>query len=200
MEFPERFNMAWYFLDRNVEEGRGDKTCLSGATRAYTYREVQARANRFGNVLRGLGVDVEDRVLLVLPDRPEFAFAWFGAAKIGAVIAMVNPILPAEDSVHYFEYTRAKVAVVDERARPARRRCATPSAICASSSSSATPAPHLSFEEGTRGPVGPARPTRTRTATTPPSGSSRAARRASRRRPSICSRTCRGTPSATRNR
>jgi len=28
MEFPERFNMAWYYLDRNVEEGRGDKRCL----------------------------------------------------------------------------------------------------------------------------------------------------------------------------
>jgi benzoate-CoA ligase len=116
--FPERFNMAWYFLDRNVEEGRGDKRCLYHRDEAFTYREVQARANRFGNALRRLGVDIEDRVLLVLPDRPEFAFAWFGAAKVGAVIAMVNPILPSEDFVHYFEYSRARVAVVDESALP----------------------------------------------------------------------------------
>jgi benzoate-CoA ligase len=114
MEFPERFNMAWYFLDRNVEEGRGDKTCLYWRDQSYTYREVQARANRFANALRRLRVDVEDRVLLVLPDRPEFAFAWFGAAKAGAVIAMVNPLLPADDYPHYFDYTRARVAVVDE--------------------------------------------------------------------------------------
>jgi benzoate-CoA ligase len=114
MEFPERFNMAWYFLDRNVEEGRGGKTCLFWRDRSYTYAQVQAEANRFGNALRRLGVDVEDRVLIVLPDRPEFAFAWFGAAKVGAVIAMVNPILPADDFVHYFEYSRARVAVVDE--------------------------------------------------------------------------------------
>jgi benzoate-CoA ligase family protein len=113
MAFPERFNMAWYFLDRNVEEGRGDKRCLFWRDQAFTYREVQARANRLGNALRALGVGIEDRVLLVLPDRPEFAFAWFGAAKIGAVIAMVNPLLPGEDYLHYFEYTRAKVAVVD---------------------------------------------------------------------------------------
>ena len=113
MDFPERFNMAWYFLDRNLEQGRGDKLCLHYRDEAYTYREVQARANRFANVLRELGVAVEDRVLLVLPDRPEFAFAWFGAAKAGAVIAMVNPLLPAEDFVHYFEYSRAKLAVVD---------------------------------------------------------------------------------------
>jgi benzoate-CoA ligase len=114
MEFPERFNMAWYYLDRNVEEGRGDKRCLFWRDEAYTYREVQARANRFGNALRALGVDVEDRVLLVLPDCPEFAFAWFAAAKVGAVIAMVNPALPAEDLAYYFHYTRAKVAVVDK--------------------------------------------------------------------------------------
>ena len=75
---------------------------------------MQARANRAGNALRDLGVTIEDRVLLILPDRPEFAFAWFGAAKVGAVIAMVNPIVPADDFAHYFEYTRARVAVVDE--------------------------------------------------------------------------------------
>jgi acyl-coenzyme A synthetase/AMP-(fatty) acid ligase len=114
MDFPERFNMAWYYLDRNVEEGRGDKRCLFWRDEAYTYREVQARANRFGNALRALGVDVEDRVLLVLPDCPEFVFAWFAAAKVGAVIAMVNPALPADDLAYYFHYTRAKVAVVDE--------------------------------------------------------------------------------------
>ena len=116
LEFPERFNMAWYFLDRNLDEGRGAKVCLYYRDQRYTYAEVQARANRAGNALRGLGVGIEDRVLLVLPDRPEFAFAWFGAAKIGAVIAMVNPLLPADDYVHYFDYTRAKVAIVDAQA------------------------------------------------------------------------------------
>ncbi len=124
MEFPERFNMAWYYLDRNVEEGRGEKRCLFWRDEAYTYREVQVRANRFGNALRALGVEVEDRVLLVLPDCPEFVFAWFAAAKVGAVIAMVNPALPADDLAYYFQYTRARVAVVDEstldRIDPAR--------------------------------------------------------------------------------
>jgi benzoate-CoA ligase family protein len=114
MEFPERFNMAWYFLDRNVEEGRGDKRCLYWQDEAHTYREVQAQSNRFGNALRVFGIGPEDRVLIILPDRPEFAFAWFGVAKAGGVIAMVNPLVPAEDLAHYFEYTRAKVAVVDE--------------------------------------------------------------------------------------
>ena len=48
--------MAWYFLDRNVEEGRGEKRCLYWRDQAYTYREVQAARQPLGNALRALGV------------------------------------------------------------------------------------------------------------------------------------------------
>ena len=59
--FPERFNMAWYFLDRNVEEGRGGKRCLFFRDDAWTYREVQAEANRFANGLSSLSPGSEPR-------------------------------------------------------------------------------------------------------------------------------------------
>ena len=49
---------------------------------------------------------------MVLPDCPEFVWTWFGAARIGAVITMVNPFLPAADYEYYLDYTRAPVAVV----------------------------------------------------------------------------------------
>jgi 4-hydroxybenzoate-CoA ligase len=150
MEFPERFNMAWYFLDRNIEEGRGEKRCLYYRDEAYTYREVQAQANRFGNALRALGVAIEDRVLLVLPDRPEFAFAWFGAAKVGAVIAMVNPVLPADDFVHYFEYSRAHVAVVDESTLDRIEPLLGSFSHLRHLVVVGNPGPHRSFEELTR--------------------------------------------------
>ncbi len=66
-----------------------------------------------------MGQTIEDRVLLVLPDCPEFVWTWFGAARIGAVITMVNPLLPAADYEYYLDYTRAKVAVVHESVLPA---------------------------------------------------------------------------------
>lgn len=114
IEFPERFNMADYFLYHNLEEGRENKVCLYFKDQAYTYGETAWMSNRAGNALRELGVEVEDRVLLVLPDCPEFVWSWFGAARIGAVITMVNPLLPADDYRYYLEYTRARVAVVHE--------------------------------------------------------------------------------------
>ncbi|MFN2491954.1 MAG: benzoate-CoA ligase family protein [Pyrinomonadaceae bacterium] len=110
--FPERFNMSDYFLYRNVEEGRENKTCIYFKNETYTYGDTVRQANRVGNALRELGVRIEDRVLIVLPDCPQFVWSWFGAARIGAVITMVNPLLPAEDFKYYLEYTRARVAII----------------------------------------------------------------------------------------
>ena len=114
IEFPERFNMADYFLYHNLEEGRENKVCLYFEEQTFTYGEAARMSNRAGNALREAGVEIEDRVLIVLPDGPEFVWTWFGAARIGAVITMVNPLLPADDYRYYLEYTRARAAVVHE--------------------------------------------------------------------------------------
>jgi benzoate-CoA ligase len=112
ISFPEQFNMATYYLDHHIGEGLGDKVAVYYRGERYTYADVQQMANRCGNALRSLDVEMEDRVLLVLPDSIEFVAAWFATAKIGAVITMVNTILPTTDYEYYLEYTRAKVAVV----------------------------------------------------------------------------------------
>jgi benzoate-CoA ligase len=114
IQFPARFNMADYFLYHNLEEGREQKTCLYFEDQPWTYGETARMSNRVGNALREVGVEQEDRVLIVLPDCPEFVSTWFGAARIGAVITMVNPLLPADDYRYYLEYTRARAAVVHE--------------------------------------------------------------------------------------
>jgi benzoate-CoA ligase len=114
IQFPERFNMADYFLYHNLEEGRENKVCLYFEDQTYTYGETARMSNRAGNALRELGAEIEDRILIVLPDCPEFVWTWFGAARIGAVITMVNPFLPAEDYKYYLAYTRARIAVIHE--------------------------------------------------------------------------------------
>ena len=111
-EIPERFNLAHYYLDARVEEGMADRQAIvhhGGET--YTYGDVQEGSNRLANALVQRGVEQEDRVLIVLPDCPEFAFTWFGVLKAGAVFAMVNPRLKPDDYPYYLEYTRAKVLV-----------------------------------------------------------------------------------------
>lgn len=112
-EFPERFNMADYFLYDRLEEGLGDRTAIRTRADAWTYRHVAEESNRFGQALRSFGVAPEERVLISLPDSPEFAAGVFGTLRIGGVVAMVNSLLPAEDLAYYIEYIRCRVLFCD---------------------------------------------------------------------------------------
>jgi benzoate-CoA ligase family protein len=128
-EPPEEFNIADWFLDARVREGRGDRVALRTDERNWSYAEVAALAARYGRVLRDAGVEPEQRVILALDDGPDFVGALFGVLKIGAVVVMVNPRLPA-DSIEYFvRYTRAKAAIVVPQAAGVFRRAAV-SAPC----------------------------------------------------------------------
>src|SRR4029450_2261242 len=113
-DIPPFVNLAGWFVDRNVEEGRGERTALIGPTGRTTYAELAALVNRSGNVLRELGVRPEERVLLVLGDSVEFVALWYGAQKIGAVTAEAYTFLQPKDYAYYLDYTRAGVVVVDQ--------------------------------------------------------------------------------------
>jgi benzoate-CoA ligase family protein len=120
----ERFNVCSWFVDRHLDEGRGDRVALLCGDREVTYAEIAARVNRTGHVLRDLGVRQEERVLLALSDGVEFVATWYAAQKIGAVTAEVYSFLPPKDFAYYLDYTRAGVVVVDattlDRMREAR--------------------------------------------------------------------------------
>lgn len=111
---PERFNMAHWFLDARVEEGLGDRPAVLWRDAVWTYRDVQRASNQVANALVQAGLEMEQRVLLVLPDVPEFVAAFFGTLKAGGVVTMANPLLPAEDYDYLLEYTRAKVVLTHE--------------------------------------------------------------------------------------
>jgi len=109
--FPERFNLVEYFLDHNLAAGRGDKLALACGQEQRTYAQLVERSRRVAAALRRAGVRPEERVLLVLPDGFEFAEAWFGLLRAGAVFAMVNPLLKRDDYAYYLEYSKARVVV-----------------------------------------------------------------------------------------
>ncbi|MCP3957229.1 MAG: benzoate-CoA ligase family protein [bacterium] len=118
-EPPESFNLADYLLDARIREGHGDRVALRLAERHVRYREVQVLANRFARLLQERGVRREERVMVALPDRPEFVGALFGILKLGAVVVMVNPQLGPEEIAALYRYTGARLAIVDaaERAK-----------------------------------------------------------------------------------
>jgi len=114
-------NIADWLLDERIREGRGDRPALltAGDQGTLTYRDVQALANRFGNLLVRAGVEPEQRVIIALPDGLEFVAALFGTLKVGAVVVMVNPQLAVDAIEYFYAYTRATVALVHRHTAPA---------------------------------------------------------------------------------
>src|SRR5436190_22940485 len=109
---PTQFNVAEHFVDRNVAEGRGASAAFLYADRTLTYADVQDLVNRAGNALLELGVGLEDRVLMICLDAPEFVGTFWGAIKIGAVPIPVNTLMRSADYLYFLNDSRAKVAVV----------------------------------------------------------------------------------------
>lgn len=112
-DLPRQLNIATWFVDRNVEEGRGDRTALIVGDRTTTYGELAGLVKRAGNVLRELGLRQGERVLLALSDGVEFVAIWYGAQKIGAITAEVYTYLQPKDYAYFLGYTQARVVVVD---------------------------------------------------------------------------------------
>jgi benzoate-CoA ligase len=123
LHVPKQFNIAAAVLDRHLAEGRGGRVAVRHEGRDWTYQQIVDLANRAGNALRALGVEREQRVLLVLPDSPELVAGYLGAMKIGAVAVPCNTWLNAADYRYFLRHSRARVLVtahdIVERLRPA---------------------------------------------------------------------------------
>ncbi len=126
-QLPEHFNAAGFFVDRHVVGASAARTALRCAGRSVSYGEVAAAANRCGHALAALGVEIEDRVLLVLDDTPAFAAAFWGTVKLGAVAVPVNTLMTPQEYEFLLNDSRAKVAVVETsvaaRLLAVRHRC-----------------------------------------------------------------------------
>jgi acetyl-CoA synthetase len=89
-----KLNVSHNCLDRHVEAGLGERVAYhwegeDGERRAITYAELLEMTQRFANVLRGLGVERDDRVAIYLPMVPEAVAAMLACARIGAPHSVV---------------------------------------------------------------------------------------------------------------
>src|SRR3989442_773144 len=109
---PAQFNVAAHFVDRNIAEGHGSSPAFFYEDRALTYADVQDLANRTGHALLELGVETDNRVLMLCLDAPEFIGTFWGAIKIGAVPVPVNTLMRGADYLYFLNDSRARVAVV----------------------------------------------------------------------------------------
>jgi benzoate-CoA ligase len=114
----ELFNLSAVLLDEHLAAGRGDRPALRYEGATLSYSDVSRLVARAGNALRALGVDMEDRVALLLPDSPEFVATFLGAIRIGAVPVTLSTYLTTEDYAELLTDCRARVLVAHASVMP----------------------------------------------------------------------------------
>lgn len=106
-------NAVTAFLDDRLAAGEGDRPAIVTPSATTTYRELLGLVNRMGQALRGLGLEPEQRVALLLPDGVEWAAAFFGALRIGAVAVPLNTRLGPAEWTAMLHDSRARVLVAE---------------------------------------------------------------------------------------
>ncbi len=115
---PQDYNLAVDFLDRRIDEGFGDKVAFIDAEGSHTYGALQDSANRFGNAMLDLGLQSEQRVMLLQLDSIDFPIAFFGAIKAGLVAVPVNTLLTTDDYQYMLRDSRSRALVVSAELLP----------------------------------------------------------------------------------
>ena len=109
--FPDDFNLADYYLFDRIDDGLGDKVAIRYGDMSYTYDDVAERTLALVGYFQEVGIEREQRVYIVLPDVPAFAWSFFATLAHGAVVAMGNPVAPTDDLNYVTDYSRAAVLI-----------------------------------------------------------------------------------------
>jgi long-chain acyl-CoA synthetase len=88
-----------------------DAVALRFEGEAITYEELNRRANRVANGLQGMGVEKGDRVAIMLPNIPEFVYAFVATLKLGAVAVPFNTLYKGGEILHILKDSGAKVVI-----------------------------------------------------------------------------------------
>ena len=112
----DKLNAAYNAIDRHAKGPRKNKVALywegeNGEKKKYTFQELSLLSNKFGNLLKSLGVEREDRVFLFLPRVPELFISFLGTLKIGAICGTLFSAFGPQALLDRLENSDAKVLI-----------------------------------------------------------------------------------------
>ena len=105
---------------------RAAATALLYEGRAYSYRELGARAAAVAAALQQRGVRIGDRVAVGLPNSPDLVAAVLGVLQAGAVLVPLNPASSADELVYLVNDAGARLAIVTPEHTPVLMEAQTP--------------------------------------------------------------------------
>ncbi len=140
VEVPEGFNFAYDVVDEYARLAPEKQALIhvdenENITR-YTFADIKRLSDKSANVLRDLGVEKGDSVMMMMKERPEAWILICAALKIGAVIIPATYQLTEKDIVYRCEAANVKVVCMAEddeviaHMRGSREKCTTLENVC----------------------------------------------------------------------
>ena len=112
MELPERLNLCSYLLDARITEGHGARAAIRTATSILNFSEVKILSENYSRILARDNIKPKERVIVALPDTPDFVGALFGVLRLGSIVVLVNPDAPKDLLSYFFDYVQPTAAFV----------------------------------------------------------------------------------------
>ena len=151
---PQLFNACEYLLDRRLAEGDGPRTALTGVAGDLSYAALHDQVRRTAASLRALGLQPEQRVLMLMADSPQFVVVYLAAMRMGAIPVPVSTMLHADGVAELLQDSRARfLAVTREFAATAAAAAAEAPELAGILADEALPGETLTGENQAGSPV-----------------------------------------------
>ena len=112
LRYPPKLNVAVELLDANADGDRGGRPAVLAGGGVLTYAELGRQVNRLCHGLQDLGLGRGDRILMRLPNVPEFLVAWLACQKLGVVTVGTMPMLRSRELAYIANDAETSAAVV----------------------------------------------------------------------------------------
>jgi benzoate-CoA ligase family protein len=106
------FNACEYLLDRRVKAGDGARLAITGVGGELTYAQLLDQVQRAAAVLRQLGLEPEQRLLMFTADGPAFMVLYLAAMRIGAIPVPVSTMMRAAGLTELLADSRARLLAI----------------------------------------------------------------------------------------
>ena len=118
MDTPRPYNAVSDFVDRNVEQGAGDKLAFVEGKNTLTYGALQTATYKMANLLRSMGIKREARVAILMHDTVDWPVVYWGALRAGVVPVCLNTLLTADQYEYMFNDSRVEALFVSAALLP----------------------------------------------------------------------------------
>ena len=119
-DIPKKYNIGYDCVDKHTKTNKKNKIALywqdsEGDTEKYTFNDMKYLTNKFGNVLKNLGFEKNDRFLIRLPNIPQFQISFLGGVKIGAIPIPSSVMFRAHEVEYRIKDSNSKAVITTSR-------------------------------------------------------------------------------------